>query len=829
MPLPSALEARVAELERERKHLLAIIEILKEVSTSLHFIDILQGIARKLGEAFGLDRCSIFLAERGGRSVRLVASYEDPTIRNYVVDLERYPELKRAMQGGETVFIPDAATDPSLKHVKGELISRRVKSITVVPITWRGVAIGAIFLRTFRDGRHSRGSQRSVKGPAARAAELRRLIERANYAYYVLDKPEMSDAEYDRLFRELQELEAKHPELRTPDSPTQRVGVEPATAFKKHRHLVPMLSLANAFNEAELAEWENRNARLVPEVRTAGYALEVKIDGAAVSLTYEKGLLVVGATRGNGLVGEDASANLRTVVDVPLRLAGKAWPKLMEVRGEVYLSKSRFTQLNREREEAGEPTFANPRNAAAGSLRQLDPKITRSRGLRIFCFHIEAPGHKLPVATQHELLEQLTAWGFPVEKHHALVPDLAHANAEITKLETLLPALDYGADGVVVKVNPLRLHVELGTVGNREPRWAIARKFAPEVQITKLQEIRINVGRTGALNPYAVLEPVEIGGVTVTTATLHNFDLIEAKDIREGDWVEVTRAGEVIPQVLGPVRERRTGKERKFKRPERCPVCHSKVEYPSDEVMAYCSNVSCPGRILESIVHFAAVMDIRGLGYERVRALLDAKLIKDVADLYELTPMQLLALEGFAEKSAQQLVDAIQASKKQPLSTLLNALGIRHVGAQVAKLLARRFGTMKALRNASVEEISKIRGVGMAIAEAVAGFFDETKNRKLLERLEKLGLNFTEPTVTEGKGPLAGQTYVVTGTLPSLSRAKAAELIEAAGGHVADSVSKKTTALVLGADAGSKLEKAKALGIPIIDEAQLLRRARAKP
>src|SRR5438552_3572011 len=303
----------------------------------------------------------------------------------------------------------------------------------------------------------------------------------------------------------------------------------------------------------------------------------------------------------------------------PQRHTGKGWPRLMEVRGEVYLSKSRFVQLNREREQAGEPTFANPRNAAAGSLRQLDPKITRSRGLRIFCFHVEASGQKLPVATQHELLEQLTAWGFPVEAHHALVPDLAHANTEITKLETLLPTLDYGADGVVVKVNPLKLHVELGTVENRALRWAIARKFAPEVQITKLKEIRINVGRTGALNPYAVLEPVEIGGVTVTTATLHNFDLIEAKDIRESDWVEVTRAGEVIPQVLGPVRERRTGKERKFKRPERCPVCHSKVEYPADEVMAYCSNVSCPGRILESIVHFAAVMDIRGLGYERVR------------------------------------------------------------------------------------------------------------------------------------------------------------------------------------------------------------------
>jgi DNA ligase (NAD+) len=670
-----------------------------------------------------------------------------------------------------------------------------------------------------------------VKAPAARAAELRRLIDRANYAYYVLDRPEMSDAEYDRLFRELQELEATYPELRTPDSPTQRVGAEPAAAFRKHRHLVPMLSLANAFSEAELAAWEDRNARLVPEVRNAGYTLEVKIDGAAVSLTYADGLFVTGATRGNGIEGEDVTANLRTVHEVPLRLRGKGWPKLMEVRGEVYLSKSRFARLNAERERAGEPPFANPRNAAAGSLRQLDPAVTRARGLRIFCFHVEAPGQRLPVSTQHALLEQLAAWGFPVEPHHTVVRNLAAANREIARLEQLLDTLDYGADGVVVKVNELRLHAELGTVGDREPRWAVARKFAPEVQITRLKEIRINVGRTGALNPYAVLEPVEIGGVTVSTATLHNFDLIEAKDIREGDWVEVTRAGEVIPQVLGPVRERRSGRERKFKRPERCPVCHAKVEYPADEVMAYCSNVSCPGRIFESIVHFAArdAMDIRGLGYERVRALLDAKLVKDVADLYELTPAQLLTLESFAEKSAQQLVAAIQASKQRPLSTLLYALGIRHVGAQVARLLARHFGTMEALRHASAEEITAIRGVGEAIAAAVVGFFAEPRNRRLLDRLEKLGVNMTEPTAAEGRGPLAGQTYVVTGTLPSLSRAQAIALIEAAGGRVADSVSKKTTALVVGADAGSKLERAKALGIPIIDEAELLRRARGEP
>src|SRR5207245_2899418 len=378
------------------------------------------------------------------------------------------------------------------------------------------------------DGGDSRRSQRTVKGPAARAAELRRLLERANHAYYVLDKPELSDAEYDRLLRELQEREAKHPDLRTPASPTHRVGAEPAAAFKKHRHRVPMLSLANAFNEVELTEWEDRNARLVPEGRTAGDALEVKIDGAAVSLTYEGGVLATGTTRGNGVEGEDVTANLRTVVDVPLRLKGRNWPKRMEVRGEVYFSKSRFAALNREREQAEEPRFANPRNAAAGALRQLDPKITRRRGLRIFCFHIEAPGQKLPVDTQHELLAQLAEWGFPVEPHYAVAPDLARAQAEVAKLEQLLPNLDYGADGVVVKVDALRLHAELGTVSNREPRWAVARKFAPEVQVTKLLDIKINVGRTGALNPYAVLEPVEIGGVTVSTATLHNFDLIKA-------------------------------------------------------------------------------------------------------------------------------------------------------------------------------------------------------------------------------------------------------------------------------------------------------------
>jgi DNA ligase (NAD+) len=669
-----------------------------------------------------------------------------------------------------------------------------------------------------------------VKKPAARAAELRRILERAGHAYYTLDKPEMSDAEYDRLFQELQALEAEHPELQTPDSPTLRIGGEPASGFHKHRHLVPMLSLANAFSDAELKEWEERNARLVPEVAEAGYTLEVKIDGAAVSLTYEDGVFVTGVTRGNGVEGEDVTGNLRTILDLPLRLQGKGWPKKMEVRGEVYLPKSRFEETNKQREKAGEPAYANPRNAAAGALRQLDPKKTRARGLRVFTFQVEAPGQKLGIDSQHELLQTLPEWGLPVEPHHTRVPDLKAAQAAIAKLEQLIPTLDYGADGVAVKVDRRFLYAELGTIGTREPRWAIARKFAPEVQITKLLDIRINVGRTGALNPYAVLEPVEIGGVTVSNATLHNGELIATKDIRVGDWVEVTRAGEVIPQILGPVKDKPRGKTR-FQMPEKCPSCGSQVEHPQDEVMTFCPNISCPARILESIVHFASrsAMDIRGLGYERVRALLDAKLIEDVADLYELTPLQLLGLEGFAEKSAHQLVDAIADSKQQPLSALLFGLGLRHVGAQGAKLLARHFGTMRALASAAAAEIAEVRGIGQIVAEAVAGFFAEPRNRKLIERLEKLGLTLKESATATGPRPLADQTYVITGTLPTLSRQQARDLIEAAGGHVADSLSKKTTALVVGADPGSKLEKAKALGVEQIDEAELLRRAKSKP
>ena len=669
---------------------------------------------------------------------------------------------------------------------------------------------------------------KDAAGADGRASELRRQIDAANRAYYVEDAPTIPDAEYDRLFRELQALEEAHPALRTADSPTQRVGAEPASALRKHTHRRPMLSLANAFEPEEVAQWEERNARIAPEVRDGGYTAEIKIDGAAVNLTYEDGRLAVGATRGNGVIGEDVTANLRTIGDVPLALTGGGWPRLMEVRGEVYLPFESFRRLNARRADEGEATFANPRNTAAGALRQLDPSITRRRRLRMFAFAVEAIEGSVPARTHWETLELLSSWGFQVEQHRQQFADLAGVQAEVPRLEALIPKLPFQADGIVIKVNPLALHAELGVVGGRDPRWAIARKFAPEVGITKLRAIRINVGRTGALNPYAELEPVELGGVVVAAATLHNEELIAQKDIREGDWVEVVRAGEVIPQIVGPLRERRTGEERIFVMPSACPSCGTPVEHPAEEAMRYCPNASCPSRVLEGIVHFAArgAMDIRGLGYERVRQLLDAGLVTDVAGLYRLTTEQLVALDRFAAQSAQQLVAAIDASRQQPLSLLLFGLGIRHVGKTVAQLLARRFGTMDALMAASRETINDVPGIGPAIAEAVAAFFHEPRNRPLIEALRQAGVNFTEPqsSAGTGDGALAGKAFVLTGTLPTLSRSEATQLIESAGGRVTGSVTKKTDAVVAGDDAGGKLEKARTLGIPIIDEAELLRR-----
>jgi DNA ligase (NAD+) len=663
-------------------------------------------------------------------------------------------------------------------------------------------------------------------------ARLREQIERANHAYYVLDAPEISDAEYDRLFRELQALEAAHPELQSADSPTLRVGAIATTALAKHTHRRPMLSLANAFSAEELAAWEDRNARLVPEVKRAGYTTEVKIDGSAVSLTYEKGKLTVGATRGNGTIGEDVTVNLRTINDIPLSLKGKDHPVLMEVRGEVYFPFASFTRTNKEREKEGETLFANPRNAAAGALRQLDPSITRRRRLGMFAYALEVIDGRLDVRTQTQVLDLLSSWGFKVEPNRHRFESLEELQSRVASYESLIPTLPFQADGVVVKVDQLALHGELGVVGGREPRWAIARKFAPEVAETKLLEIAINVGRTGALNPYAILEPVQITGVTVSRATLHNEDLIATKDIRIGDKVEVIRAGEVIPQIVRPIIQPEVERGEPFRMPDRCPACNSPTPRIEGEAMRYCPNVSCPARVLEGIVHFASrgAMDIRGLGYERVRQLLDEGLIKNVADLYtEVTSEKLVQLERYAKQSADQLVSAIEASKKQPLSLLIFALGIPHVGFTAAQLLARRFGNLDALAAAAREEkLGGIQGIGPVIAKSVTAFFTESRNQELLERLKAAGVNQIEPTAVSTDGVLSGKTYVITGTLPSLSRSQATSLIEAAGGRVAGSVSKKTDALLSGADAGSKLEKAKELGVEVIDEAEFLRRVKSE-
>jgi len=672
----------------------------------------------------------------------------------------------------------------------------------------------------------------------ARAKSLREQLARAGHDYYVLDRPTLSDREYDALFRELQALEAQHAELRTADSPTQRIGAEPRSQFRKHTHLVPMISLGNAFTEAELAAWEERIVRLVADdARRGGYTCELKIDGAAVSLTYEHGVLVTGATRGNGTVGEDVTANLRTVHDIPLRLRGAHHPALIEVRGEVYMPFSGFERMNEERVRTGEPVFANPRNSAAGALRQLDPSVSAQRPLRFFGYTVALPeGQSLDVTTQWALLDLLESWGFPVAPRRQRCATIEAVHEWARRVEHEVRAeLDFAIDGGVVKVDSLALQEELGVIGGREPRWAIARKFAPDIAETRLLRIGVNVGRTGSLNPFAELEAVEIGGTTVRMATLHNFDLIRDKDLRVGDVVQVKRAGDVIPQVIGPIPERRDPKHplRRYVPPRRCPVCDTPVERDEEEVAIYCPNVGCAGRRLEALVHFASrsAMDIRGLSYARIEQLVNAGLVHDAADLYGLRrrAAELQALERFAEKSVDALLDAIDTSKAQPLSRLLFGLGIRHVGAGVAELLARHFGTLDKLRDAALreggpEEIVAVRGIGQTIADAVATYFKDAAARKLLTALRTAGVSEIEPKAAGGGSALTGLTFVITGTLPTLSRNQAKELIEDNGGRVTDSVSKKTSALVAGDEAGSKLEKARALGVETIDEAELMRR-----
>ncbi len=676
-------------------------------------------------------------------------------------------------------------------------------------------------------------SHGDLAAAARRAAELRQTLEQASHEYYVLDAPTLPDAEYDRMLRELRQLEAEHPELATPDSPTQRVGAEPREQFQKVRHLAPMYSLDNAFSADELAAWEDRNARIVREVREAGYVAELKIDGAAVSLLYEDGVLVRAATRGNGFVGEEITRNIRTIRQIPLRLRDAApLPRRIEIRGEVYMPFSGFRELNERRAAAGEPTYANPRNAAAGALRQLDPRVTADRPLAFFGYQVQvdpdAP-ETLP-ATQDEVLQTLAAWGLPTNERRAVCADLHAALRFTAEVEGFRGALDYAIDGVVVKVLPLRLWPELGVVGERDPRWAIAYKFAPDLATTRLRSIEINVGRTGSLNPYAVLEPVEIAGATVKLATLHNFDDIARKDLRIGDLVLVKRAGEVIPQVVAPLTEKRTGRERSVSVPERCPVCGTPVERPPDEVMIYCPNGSCPARIYWGIVHFVSrdAMDIRGLGERTVQQLLERGIVHDVADLYALGEADLLPLDGFAEISARNLVDSIQRSRALPLSRLLYALGVRHVGAHAAQLLARRFGSMETLLAAGVEELAAVHGIGQTTAEALAAYLGEPTNRALLERLAAAGLTMAEPVERAEHTPLDGLTFVITGTLSSMGRKDVAKFIERHGGRVTGSVAGTTDYVVAGENPGSKLDRARELGVPVIDEAALLELARVE-
>jgi len=659
----------------------------------------------------------------------------------------------------------------------------------------------------------------------ARAAALRDQLTRAQYEYYVLDQPTLADVAYDQLFRELQALEADHPSLATADSPTRRVGAPVQSAFRPHRHLVRMMSLDNAMNEAELTAFEESIRRIVGDaVRAGGYTVELKIDGAAVALTYRDGVLERAATRGDGTEGEDVTLNVRTIHDVPLRLQGTDHPPLMEIRGEVYLPFAGFERMNEARVAAGEPVYANPRNAAAGSMRQLDPSITATRPLRFFGYAAVLADGRAPAATQWELLDRLAAWGIPVAPHRQRCADMAAVSAWANAIEHRTRAeLGFAIDGGVVKVNDMAVQDDLGVRNDRTPRWAVARKFAPDLAVTRLERIEVNVGRTGVLTPFAVLEPVEVGGATITFASLHNADQIAAKDLREGDWVQVVRAGDVIPYVMGPIPERRTGGERAWEMPTHCPRCGTVVVRFGDDVAIHCPNVACSGRQLEGLVHFAAkdAMDIDGLSYARIEQLIGVGLVHDAADLYDLTVAQLEPLERFGRKSAENLVAAIGASRAQPLSRLLMALGIRHVGAQAAQLLARHFGSMSALCAAPSEALAAVRGIGPVIAESVASWCADPAAQALMARLAARGVRQEEPNAVRTDGPLTGAIVVLTGTFPTLSRSEATVLVEQAGGRVTSSVSRKTTFVVAGDEAGSKLDKARELGIEVIDEGTL--------
>ena len=666
--------------------------------------------------------------------------------------------------------------------------------------------------------------------PAERAAWLRRTLARYEHAYYVLDDPLVPDAEYDRLFRELEALEQAHPALASDDSPTRRVGGAPAPMLAAVRHAVPMLSIRTETDTTEQGA-RNFDARVRNALGLGDgdppvvYAAELKFDGLAISLRYEHGRLVRAATRGDGQTGEEVTHNVRTIRQVPLALTGLA-PAVLEVRGEIYMRRDAFERLNQSRREAGEKTFVNPRNAAAGAVRQLDPAIAARRPLSFFAYGLgEVVGWALP-PTHSAILDALSAAGLPVCGHRQSAPGVEPLIAFHERIAAGRDALPYDIDGVVYKVDSLQLQQELGFV-TREPRWAVAHKYPAQEEITRLIDIGVQVGRTGALTPVARLEPVFVGGVTVTNATLHNQDEIDRKDVRVGDWVVVRRAGDVIPEVVGPVLERRDGELPRFDLlaayPE-CPVCGSQVHRAEDEAVARCSGgLVCPAQRKQALLHFAGrrAMDIEGLGEKLVDQLVDAAIIKTPADLYKLGISALANLERMADKSASKLLAAIEKSRDTTLARFVYALGIRNVGETTAKDLARHFGSLDALVAAEVEALQQVPDVGPIVAKSVAEFFDEPHNVEVVEQLRAAGVHWVEGAPRDTAGVLAGKTVVLTGTLPDLSRDQAKELIEAAGGRVTGSVSKKTDFVIAGSEAGSKLDKARALGVEVLDQAGL--------
>ncbi len=671
---------------------------------------------------------------------------------------------------------------------------------------------------------NSRQSTSPPEWVKKRVAELRDQINYHNYLYYVLDAPEIPDAEYDRMLRELQELEKRYPELVTPDSPTQRVGAPPVEAFGEVRHEVPMLSLNNAFSDQEVYDFDRR-VRERLGVETVEYHAEPKLDGLAISLMYEEGLLVRGATRGDGFRGEDVTANVRTIGAIPLRLRGSGYPRQLEVRGEVFMTKEGFEQLNAAQERAGLKPFANPRNAAAGSLRQLDPNVTAQRPLTMYCYGVGlVRGGSLP--NRHSaIMERLRDWGLRVSPKSEVVVGAEGCLAYYRKMAAERDDLPYEIDGVVYKVDRIDWQERLGEL-SRAPRWALAHKFPAKEEMTRLLDVEWQVGRTGALTPVARLEPVSVGGVTVSNATLHNQDEIERKDIRIGDTVIVRRAGDVIPEVVAVVKSHRPPNARKPRLPKHCPVCGSDVILLPGEKIARCSGgLYCPAQRREAIKHFASrrAMDIEGLGDKLVEQLDEKGLIRDVADLYYLRQEDLENLERMGKKSAQNLLRAIEKSKSTTLARFIYALGIRHVGEATAKELANHFGSLERIMKASREELEAVPDIGPVVAESIYRFFREKHNREVIDKLLKAGIHWPAPRKREeGSLPLAGKTFVLTGTLSSMTREEAKEKLEALGAKVSGSVSKKTSYVVVGADPGSKYEKALQLGIPVLDEPAFL-------